>query len=418
MSDNFSALRQADQAAMLEALQQTAAGEDVGARVRLGSSAETPPELLYYLTTDSSVLVRAAVALNQSAPGKADTYLTSDPDERVRMVLAQKLTTLLPSLSGDDQARLAQQAWTNLAVLVRDEADRVRQTVADLVKDLAEAPHGLVLELAHDPVLDVSDPVLRLSPVLTDEDLVSLLGSTPAAHTARSIAQRAALTAPICDAIAQSADNGAIRALLGNHSAAIREATLEGLVTRATAHRDWHEPLVRRPILSPRAALSLSGMISDRLIGVLATRPDLPGRLVSDLREKLEQRLAQGAPAAQPGGMQWGEAKPQPRERWPSERSVLDAIRAGEMERATIMLALAADVPVAAVEHAAQLRSGRAAVSLLWKAGFSMRTAGPVQASVFGLAPGAALAASAEGAFPLSEAEMTAQVELLTRAVA
>jgi hypothetical protein len=81
------------------------------------------------------------------------------------------------------------------------------------------------------------------------------------------------------------------------------------------------------------------------------------------------------------------------------------------------MLALAADMPVAAVEHAARLRSGRAAVSLLWKAGFSMRMAGPVQAAVFGLSPDAALAASAEGGFPLSETEMTAQWGALGRAV-
>ncbi len=64
-----------------------------------------------------------------------------------------------------------------------------------------------------------------------------------------------------------------------------------------------------------------------------------------------------------------------------------------------------------------KLRNAKAAVSLLWKAGFSMRIAGPIQAAVFALPPDAVLAASPEGGFPLTEAEMAAQLECLGEAV-
>ena len=96
-----------------------------------------------------------------------------------------------------------------------------------------------------------------------------------------------------------------------------------------------------------------------------------------------------------------------------TEAVLLDAVRAGDARRASAMLAIASGLPVAAVERAATLRSAKALVSLAWRAGFSMRAGTAVQAVLGGLEPGALLPPSPTGGFPLTDAEMTWQIEVL-----
>jgi uncharacterized protein (DUF2336 family) len=97
----------------------------------------------------------------------------------------------------------------------------------------------------------------------------------PSAGTVIAVARRADLAPAVSDAIAATADSGAIRALLANRSAQIREATLDALVSRSVDHPDWHEPLVRRPSLPPRAARLLSEIVATHLLSKLAARAAL-----------------------------------------------------------------------------------------------------------------------------------------------
>jgi uncharacterized protein (DUF2336 family) len=163
----------------------------------------------------------------------------------------------------------------------------VRAVIAEAIKDLPNAPRGLALRLAYDTELPVYEPVIRLSPLLTTEDLVVLVIRAPAASTLLAVARRAGIESPVTDAIAASMDNVAICALLANPSAQIREATLDALVARSTDHPDWHGPLVRRPSLSLRSARVLSEIVAARLLEELATRTDLAPALGEELRRRV-----------------------------------------------------------------------------------------------------------------------------------
>ena len=123
---------------------------DEVARVKLGSGAGTDPNLLVDLAADPSVTVRAALALNGAAPGRVNELLAKDGDERVRILLAQKLTALVPGLSQVERAQLSQETWDTLIKLVADEATRVRAVIADAVKDLPDAPREVIRQLAQD----------------------------------------------------------------------------------------------------------------------------------------------------------------------------------------------------------------------------------------------------------------------------
>ena len=266
--------------------------KDEAARVRLGAGAATKADVLIDLSNDTSVTVRAALALNTAAPPRVNEVLAADSDERVRILLARKLTALVPGLSAAEHARLHQETWDTLKALVADEAVRVRAIIAEAVKELPDAPRGLIRQLAHDTEKSVFEPVIRLSPLLTTEDLLTLVAMAPAAGTVLAVAHRAELDPVVSDAIAASADGTAIRALLANPSAQICEATLDVLVARSVNHPDWHEPLVRRPSLPPRAAHMLSELLATHLLAELATRADLPPSLAEELRRRIAVRLA------------------------------------------------------------------------------------------------------------------------------
>jgi uncharacterized protein (DUF2336 family) len=406
------ALRATAHAAVLTELEEVA-------RVRLGAAADTTPDVLRVLAEDPLVTVRAAVAMNPSAPAQADRLLALDADERVRTLLARKLATLLPSLPAADRTTLEGHVFATLAALVKDEAVRVRMAIADVVKEMPQAPRELILRLARDNSLSVSEPVVRLSPLLTAEDLLALLADAQAPGIAAAMAQRRGLPASVSDRIAATADTQAIAALLANRSAAIREATLDALIGRAQAHAEWHEPLAQRPSLSARAARALSEIVATQVLGALVSRGDLDQDVTQDLQRRLTERLAgrqPAAPSAEPS-LAAIEARvlAMAADDRLTEAALLEAAQRGESMLCTVMLAAAAGVSIAVVERAAALRSAKAMLSLVWKAGFTMRAASALQVLLCHLAPDSALAGRDGRSFPLAIDEMRWQIEFLQR---
>jgi uncharacterized protein (DUF2336 family) len=300
-----------------------------------------------------------------------------------------------------------------------DEAVRVRAAIADVVKDMPQAPRDLILRLAYDSEIPVSEPVTRLSPLLTTEDLLTLLAAAPNRATATAVASRTGLNETVSDAVAATTDAAAIRALLANHSAAIREATLDALIARAPDQTDWHAPLVRRPRLSPAAACALSEYVANHLLDEMASRADLSSECAGELKRRLEERLLPSAPprAAQPPNMDeaMGHAQALAFRDQLSETTLLGAVQRGEARMATAILAVAAGVPASVVDRAATLRSAKALVSLVWRAGFSMQVAGPLQSLLARTSPDTVLRGGPSGAFPLAIDEMRWQIDFLMR---
>jgi uncharacterized protein (DUF2336 family) len=293
---------------------------------------------------------------------------------------------------------------------------RVRAAIADIVKSMPDAPHELIMRLAQDSAVAVADPVIRLSPLLSTEDLLALVATAPSPYTATAVASRPNLPETVSDSIAAGADTGAIAALLANGSAAIREATLDALIKRAPENVSWHAPLVRRPKLSTRAANALSEFVATRLLDELARRSDLDPEVNLDLRRRLGERLRAEAPGATADAQAaMTVAKGLAEAGALDENALMEAIERGEARIAGAMLAVAAAVPVAVVDRAARLRSAKGLVSLVWKAGFTMRCAPPLQMLLARLAPAYTLRGTSSGGFPLAVEEMRWQLGFLTQ---
>jgi uncharacterized protein (DUF2336 family) len=386
-------------------------------RVRQSADVKAEPEDLLPLAGDSSVTVRAALALNPAAPQALNRALLHDPDERVRALLARRLAGLLPDVGGDEQLRLQGETYRLLTQLVADTAMRVRGAVADVLKDMPHAPRALILELAHDPAVMVSAPIIRFSPLLTSRDLLALIAAAPSPGTTIAVAGRPGIDAQVSDAIAATADSAAIRALLCNRTAQIREATLDALIEQAADHPEWHEPLVRQPLLPPRAAHALADIVATHLVEVLAQRADLPASLAHTLQQRLQSRLEVATPHYhEPTHAEaLAQAEALARAGQLDEAAVLAAAGDGDMVLTTALLTVAAGVPLSVVERAASLRSAKGLVSLAWRAGFTMRAAVALQPLLGRLGPDATLASGPGGSFPLAIEEMRWQLDFLGR---
>ena len=458
---------------------------DEAMRVRLGSAVTTPAEILLKLALDPSIMVRTALVLNPAAPPGVHGLLARDADERIRVLLAGKLAALAPRLTATERMRLNHQTVEALACLIEDAAVRVRAAIAEVVKEMPNVPHELVLRFARDTEVEVCGPVIRLSPLLTQADLLALLAASDAPQIALAVARRPGLTADVADAVAETADTAAIRAMLLNHSAQIRESTLDALIARAAEQITWHAPLVRRPNLSPRAADALSHIVADTLLAELATRTGLSPSIATELRARLIRRLhlagtppqigptPPDAPARTVGPAEAGipigagasgtdtsgtdtsgtrtsaactrgagilaptdsrapidasaraniatptdmlvDARARAAGGQLTETELLGVVGRGEARLAATMLSIAANVPLAVVERAATLGSAKGVVSLVWRAGFSMKIAVPLQSLLTRLAPESLLRPGPAGGFPLAVEEMRWQIEFLGR---
>jgi uncharacterized protein (DUF2336 family) len=391
---------------------------DENARVRVGAARETLPGILAALSVDPAVMVRVAVAMNRAAPIEADTRLARDSDTRVRSLLARKVAALIPDLPPADRATLQDHALAVLQTLVADEAVRVREAIADVVKEMPQAPRDLILRLARDGAFSVSEPVIRLSPLLSSEDLLAILAARPTQDAPMAVARRHGLNETVSDAIATGTDPAVITALLANPSARIREATLDSLIARAPTHIPWHEPLVNRPILSSPAVRALSQIVATHLLKTLAERMDLGRETTAELRLRLAERLQsqQAVHQIEPSHEEaMTEARGLNKADLLNERKLLETAMRGDARRAAAMLAVAAGVELPVVERAAQLRNAKALVSLVWRAGYTMRLAGALQVLLAGLGPDAALRATFNGGFPLGIDEMRWQLDCLSR---
>lgn len=384
------------------------------ARAALAADPNAPPEALYYLMADRAPGTRAAVAANPASPHQTFATLASDDDEAVRQALATRLGDLAPGLSPVQQDRLGQAAWAALAKLAGDAADTIRATIAEAVKDLPDAPRTMMLALAHDTSLRVAEPVIRLCPLLTEEDLLCLVAAPPVAATLTAIARRPAISETVADALVATGDPGTITALLGNTTAAIRESTLDALVVQAAEHTSWQQPLVRRPDLPPHAALALARFVAEELLAPLAERPDLPGDVAARIRGAVATRLA-GAPRP-------GETADDAAARVSlllragalDEATMVRASRGGEAPFVTAALAGLAEVPQGTVDHAVTTRCSKSLAGLCRKAGLSDAAAGAVIALLAPAPPATATVAVAPSL--VGDGELRWRIDALARA--
>jgi uncharacterized protein (DUF2336 family) len=412
-----------------ESARDLANNDDPQIRAQLAARTDVKPEILYYLAEDPSPDVRRAIATNTTAPRQADLLLAKDEDPSVRYSLAGKIAALTPTLSNEEHSRLQKLAYEVLEILARDQVTRVRQIIAETLKDIANAPPHVIRQLARDAELVVCAPVLEHSPVLTDEDLLDIIAQSPVKGALAAIARRAGLSEAVSDVVCHSTDEEAIAILLANPSAQVREETLDYLVERAVDIEGWHSPLVRRTKLTSRAAARMARYVADNLLEVLASRDDLDSATVEAVTSEVRRRLdtadiaakkppptPRAAEAAAPRDVDGALNRAQRMKKTGklNEVAVLRAVESRDLQFVHAALSVMSELPFPAVVKIFATRSAKGIMAASWKAGLSAQAALVLQSSVASISPRDILGPTDEGRYPLTREDMLWQLDFFS----
>lgn len=220
--------------------------------------------------------------------------LLSDPSPNTRVDLAAKVAQQFEGGElSDSERNLAEEI---IRAMARDAVVRVRQSLAENLKSSASLPRDVALTLAKD-VEDVAIPILSVSQVLTDVDLLEIVRSgTDGKQTA--IATRASVSSSVADALVEAGSEHAVAALVANEGAQLAEETLGRVIDRFGESEAVQAPLVQRAKLPITIAERLVAVVSEKYQQYLVTHHELSPKTAADLilqsRERATVTLLNG----------------------------------------------------------------------------------------------------------------------------
>ncbi|MBF0374130.1 MAG: DUF2336 domain-containing protein [Alphaproteobacteria bacterium] len=398
-----------------------AAAAEPRLRAELASRPDLPPEVLYYLASDTDAAVRLAVAGNPSTPAKGNLLLADDAEEGVRSALATKI-----GRHGHRAMPAKSQSVTRdvLDRLARDQIARVRAVIADALKDMPGVDHTLIALLARDSEIIVAAPILEYSPVLTDDDLLGIIIANPVEGALAAISRRAYVDPRVTAAIVASSDTRAITHMLKNANAHLQESTLDALIERAADEPAWQAPLVYRPELTENAAQRLAELVATHLFDRILARKDLPPAAVQAVAKVVQARLkeqaAQGAVEAPRYGPDIEDryapflenARAQHAQGRLDEVALMVSLLTDREDDLVAGLAVRADLPMPAVLDMVASQSPQAMCALAWAAGLSALFAVELQLRLARIAMDSVMQPAKDGGHVLGESEMRWQIEM------
>lgn len=352
----------------------------------LASDEASYPEMLYFLSNDDDVEIRSRIAANASTPARADKVLSTNVEPEVREALGAKVARRLPEQSDQHDAQNST-AIAILEHLILDEEVRVRRIIAEALKTTDKAPLHIIQKLARDIDERVCTPILHHSPLLNDEELISIIEDTATPAQLKAIAERARVSEPLAQSIVETTDVEAISQLLLNPSAQIRENTLDRLIADAKDKSEWHEPLVLRPKLPFGAIRKIAEFVAGSLIDVLSQRNDIDDELREDLECRVRKRLEEeNSPGDEDASRPLEEIELELRERHArgglNEDYLKLYIEKGERDIFILSMAVLAEVSTIVSRRIFASLSAKAIMSLGWKAGLPASLSARIQNTV------------------------------------
>ena len=330
-------------------------------------------------------------------------------EEEIRLHIARKISVLAPVLAQEQKHFLLLYVIRVLKSLAADQVTRVRQIIAEELRDSIHAPPEIIQKLARDEMFDVASPVLEYSPLLSDYELLDIIASANNGFASQIIAKRSSVSPRVSDAIIGSRDEIAIFELLRNPRANLSPHGIERVAAIAENHEPMHEPLVYRPELTAKTVNRIASFISMALLRDLEERGNLRPELIQDLKLSVSQRLQNTQLDRQRS------AENEATELFNSgaldSETLLTRIENGEVEFVLHALALRSHLGYNLVRKMIDSANPRVVVSLCWRAGLEMRDSIPIQLRLAQIHHKDALYARHGIDYPLSEEKMREYVE-------
>ena len=212
--------------------------------------------------------------------------LAADASPEVRRVTATKVAAQFGSDRLDESERRI--AEDILRGLMKDAEVRVREALAAQLKTYSGLPHDMALTLARD-VESVSLPMLEVSEVLTDADLIEIV-RTGSPEKQVAIAGRPLVSADVAGALIDTRNETAVARMVANPGAALNEELLERTVAEYGHSEVVCGSLAQRPKLPAAISERLMGAVTEQLMSHLVEQKQLPTHVVRSLLQGAHDR--------------------------------------------------------------------------------------------------------------------------------
>lgn len=379
-------------------------------RQELAEAKNTDPEILYYLAKDENSEIRKSIAINKSTPVHASTLLANDKSVDVREALVTRLVDLLPNLSTEEHSKLYAYATQALKVLAQDEVFNIRKALSTSLKDYANAPPQVVGQLARDVEREVSEPILKFCLALDDEDLLDILGQHPDPWVITAIAKRPIVSEPVANAVIDTKDLTANKALIHNTGAKLVQSTINKIIEYARECPEIHTDLVTKRDLSFDLAQRIAGIVNSSILKILEKRTDFDKESSKQIAAMVKRRMEffnQSAP------YETAESKI---ERYIKNKKlnvdvIGDALAWNDHAFVLLGIAKMANIHPVIAEKMLKMGSAKSVIALCWKAKIPMRTAIIIQRDYSKLKPSETLYAKDGTGYPMAQEDIQWQLE-------
>jgi len=221
--------------------------------------------------------------------------LMKEPSPAVRAEVAGKLAQDIenPTLS-ESETNLANEV---VRLMAKDIEASVRLALSQNLRNATRLPHDVAVQLAND-IESVALPILSESAVLTDQDLLIIIGKG-SAQKHEAIAARKDVSPTVSEAIITTAGEKAVTCLMNNTGAQISEKGFAKAMDRFEENETLKEAIVKRPVLPVTVAERLTTLVSEQLRDYLVAHHELSASVAADLvlqsRERTIVELASGS---------------------------------------------------------------------------------------------------------------------------
>lgn len=268
--------------------------------------------------------------------------LLADPSTNARADTARKVAVGYGEGQMNESERaLAEQIFE---IMVRDTETRVREQLAENLKECPFLPSDVAKTLAND-IESVSLPMIQYSSVLSDEDLIEIVRSSGEAKQ-EAVAGRARVSSAVSDALVESGSENAVAKLMTNAGAEIKSPAYEKAISRFQGSDVVKEAMAKRDWLPVEIAERLVNMVSSKLHDHIQSRHLVPTEQVSDLILQARENATLGLMTGKTDGSEVRALVRQLRENDRLTPSIiLRALCMGDMRFFETAIAIMADVP-------------------------------------------------------------------------
>ena len=213
-------------------------------------------------------------ALALTAVVRADDILllaqSRAPGDRERLMIA--LADLCAQSDTDGLADEGVQTLMNTVFLhlVSSAEREIRKSLSQRLSDAPWAPYALVNVLALDEI-EIARPIIAMSPVLKDDDLVRIMAMATVEHQI-AVAARPCIGETVIEEILKQGDPAVMTALAGNDTANISPQGMAALIQASHNVASIRSPLVRHPRLTSDMAERLYVWVGQSLRSAIVSR--------------------------------------------------------------------------------------------------------------------------------------------------